>query len=183
MSERNEDPTRLINWFDDFDGPNQFAFLSNFFMGSKIDMGDGYGPVYLTGEHAFQAYKARTVADWKKVVKANEPGRAKHYGRKLDLRPDWETVKYDVMRAVLAAKFTKDRYEGQRLIDTLDAYLVEGTMWNDRVWGINIDKHVGRNWLGELLMARRAHLHSGLDIQPINAAVLGFCVPTLEDKK
>lgn len=176
--ERNSNPQHLINWFDDFDGPNRYGFLSNFYIGDPIDMGDGFG-LYQTGEHAFQAYKAAKVWEFADIASAPGPGAAKSRGRACTLRPDWEAVKYDVMRAVLTAKFATWRAEAQMLLDTGDAYLVEGTDWHDRVWGIDNRTHSGRNWLGELLMARRAHLRSGINIEPINSAVLLFAQPSL----
>lgn len=178
---RNVDPTQLINWFDDFGDPNPYCFLSNFYEGAQFDMGDGYGDVWRTGEHAFQAYKATTFKDFRKINRAVGPARAKAEGRSIKLRRDWEAVKYDVMRAVLAAKFAPGRWEADMLLSTGDAYLLEGTDWNDRVWGVNNSNGRGRNWLGELLMARRAHLRSGIG-DVVNPTVLGFALPDLEGR-
>jgi len=162
---RNENTEIMIDWFDDFEGENQYAFLSNFYVGDPIDMQDGEGPIYLTGEHAFAAYKARTRHDWAKVVTAKSPGKAKGIGREIKLRPEWERVKHDVMVCVLAAKFAPNRPEAEWLLRTGDALLVEGTEWQDRVWGVacasNPDKpSYGRNWLGRLLMQQRALLRT-----------------------
>lgn len=162
--ERNARPDQLIDWFDDFEGHNDYRFLSNFFIGDPIDMNDGHGACYRTGEHAFQAYKATDLVQWQGVVDAKSPGKAKMIGRRIELRKDWEQVKFDVMRAVLAAKFSPERPEAEMLLATGDALLIEGTEWNDRVWGVN-RQGMGRNWLGTLLMAQRAVLRSGL--QPL----------------
>jgi predicted NAD-dependent protein-ADP-ribosyltransferase YbiA (DUF1768 family) len=62
---------------------------------------------------------------------------------------------------VLARKFHPAREEAQMLLDTGDAQLVEGTYWHDQVWGVDITTGIGRNWLGTLLMARRAELRAG----------------------
>lgn len=177
---QNADTARLINWFDDFDGPNKYGFLSNFYIGGKFDMGDGLGAIYRTGEHAFQAYKATTEGDFNRVVTATSPGVSKARGRKVKLRRDWELVKYDVMRAVLNAKFAAGRPEADLLLRTGDALLVEGTDWGDKVWGVLNENGYGRNWLGELLMARRAVLRSGALFAPISGAVLAFSVPSLK---
>jgi ribA/ribD-fused uncharacterized protein len=163
----------VISYFDDFDEPeNEFRFLSNFFVGTPIHFGKY---VALTGEHLFQAMKARDGFHFRKILAAATPGEAKAEGRHLlGLRPDWERVKYDVMRVVLAHKFTLKRPEGGMLLDTRDALLVEGTYWKDRVWGVELTRTddadpgagwqtaPGRNWLGVLLMARRAELHAEL---------------------
>lgn len=165
----------VISYFDDFDEPdNTWRFLSNFYIGDPIHFtpaGPG-GATFtaLTGEHMFQAYKAGEGRSFKKILAAATPGEAKAEGRHLlRLRGDWERVKYDVMRYVLALKFTLDREEGRQLLATGDALLVEGTHWGDKVWGVALPKDEeepgaawarspGRNWLGVLLMARRAEL-------------------------
>jgi ribA/ribD-fused uncharacterized protein len=162
----------VISWFDDFDTPdNEWRFLSNFYVGEPIIFGDY---VALTGEHLFQAMKARDGLHFRKILATPTPSAAKAEGRHLlGLRPDWEKVKYDVMRVVLALKFRLSREEGRRLLATDNALLVEGTHWGDKVWGVALDKvedepgqswHTspGRNWLGTLLMARRAELFAEL---------------------
>lgn len=159
----------VIAWFDDFhdseDDRNQFAFLSNFWWGEPLH--DGYRE-YPTGEHMFAAYKTRDRVQHDRIASAVDCNEAKALGRACNLRHDWEIVKYDVMRFVLSLKFTLDRQEGLRLLETGDALLVEGTFWGDRVWGVDLtkDRHAdpqqrpGRNWLGTLLMARRAELRA-----------------------
>lgn len=180
-----------ICYFDDFSAPgeetNEHRFLSNFYVGDPImlplrwcDLGMGFtsdDPVWAhTGEHIFAAFKTRDRDDFFDIIFAEDndglpdPGLCKGLGRKCDLRGDWESVKYDVMAMVLRSKFTQDRPEGQLLLDTGDALLVEGTYWGDQVWGValsmkqNGDRDPltarGRNWLGTLLMARRAELRA-----------------------
>lgn len=173
----------VISYFDSFEGPNEYAFLSNFYIGPE--------PLwfrsrrYLTGEHLFQALKATSRRDHDIVQGAATPAEAKQHGKHmLRLRGDWERVKYDAMRVTLAAKFQLDREEGPLLLATGDALLVEGTMWGDKVWGVDLragrkawqersdvaegdttwmpgegwEHSPGRNWLGTLLMARRCEL-------------------------
>jgi len=117
---------------------------------------------FQTGEHAFQALKAHTPEDFYYVATASDPNETKFRGRTISLRPDWEQVKYDVMAAVVRAKYTLDREEGKRLLETGDRLLVEGTWWKDEVWGVDLNAAglPGRNWLGTLLMARRAELRA-----------------------
>lgn len=166
MTNTNNDA--LVINFDDFDGHHQWEFLSNFYHGEPIPL---WGRDWQTGEHAFQAMKSLDDAVRDHIWRAGTPGIAKMRGRKCVLRNDWEAVKYDVMAAVLRAKFTLDRDEGRWLVQrTRDALLVEGTTWNDAVWGVagrsttangkgGVEvTSVGRNWLGTLLMARRAEL-------------------------
>ena len=180
----------LIAWFDDFGGDHEHAFLSNFYEGERVvldftwgQMAKAYGwpdealereqidPDWLvegaTGEHLFAAFKTDRLWDFLEVLEATSPGASKSKGRAVKLRPDWEQIKYDVMAMVLRAKFTLDRDEGQWLLNTGDALLIEGTFWQDRVWGVDLKNRAsdpltspGRNWLGTLLMARRAELYA-----------------------
>ena len=165
-------PGRIM-WFDDFnerdydEAPtNQFRFLSNFYEGAPLLMPDGH--VFATGEHAYQAYKASHPEAFLAILNAGSPGAAKRAGNVCTLRPDWEVIKLDVMAAVVRCKFTLERAEGPMLLETEDALLVEGTYWGDTVWGVDLKpwfdregpliEAAGRNWLGTLLMARRAEL-------------------------
>lgn len=172
---KNERPHLMINWFDDFGGENKFAFLSNFYVGQPITIGDS-GTKFATGEHLFQAFKATNHDDLEKVRIAHGPGAAKSIGRRIALREDWEAVKYDVMRMTLACKFHHSRPEADLLLATGDALLVEGTHWGDTVWGVDLDISVaaGRNWLGHLLMAQRAMLRSGIDYSNVESPVVRF---------
>lgn len=165
-----------IVWFDDFHGDegnaptNSYRFLSNFYVGDPFTIPDvkwfGGGLVeFKTGEHAFQAFKAVNSEDsgqFKAIVDAETPSLAKKLGRSCKLRKDWEAVKFDVMMAVLRSKFTFDRAEGHLLLGTGTALLTEGTFWYDDTWGVMLNKQgrPGRNWLGTLLMARRAELQA-----------------------
>ena len=83
-------------------------------------------------------------------------GQAKRLGKRVELRPDWEDVKIDIMRQVLKSKFTQNPELKAKLIATGDAELIEGNNWNDRFWGVCNGK--GQNHLGRLLMELRAEL-------------------------
>jgi len=140
----------------------EHAFLSNYWVGEPIAFTKYEA---LSGEHLFQAMKCRDSAHFIKILACATPGEAKAEGRHLlRLRPDWERVKLDVMRLVLGLKFTLRRAEGSSLLETEDALLVEGTPWSNKTWGVAISAGStwvdapGRNWLGALLMARRAEL-------------------------
>lgn len=150
-----------ITYFDDFEGPNPYCFLSNFYVGIPLKIGSRD---YATGEHAFQAYKAQTWKMHDAIRSKVTPSGAKSKGRSIPLRPDWEAVKYDVMRVVLFTKFPRGSYLAAKLLETGNALLVEGNDWNDRVWGVSRKTATGRNWLGTLLMARRAELQADEDM-------------------
>ncbi len=138
---------------DSFRGP--YRFLSNF-APSPITWGTWTAP---TAEHAFQARKLYDEELIPRVLACTSPREAKRYARALAMRPDWEAVKLGVMRDVLLIKFGAGTHLAGSLVATGDALLVEGNTWGDYYWGaVN---GVGHNWLGHLLMARRAELRGG----------------------
>lgn len=137
---------------DNFGLTNEWSILSNFH--SAVVTLDGVH--YPTVEHAYQAAKTLDPK-WREKVRACQyPGQAKRVGRTVPLRPDWEDIKVDVMRELLAQKFTTRNGFGAALLSTGDAELVEGNTWNDRFWGVCNGE--GLNMLGILLMARRSEL-------------------------
>ena len=137
---------------DFFDG--EYAFLSNFYNASCI-FEDKFYP---TVEHAFQAAKSLDQAERDWIAAAGSPGLAKRLGRRVNLRPDWEKVKFDVMEECLRSKFA-DPVLKQKLLATGDEELVEGNYWHDNTYGNcsceRCKDVVGRNMLGNILMKLR----------------------------
>ena len=137
---------------DFFDG--EYAFLSNFYNASCIFE----EKLYPTVEHAFQAAKSLNHAERDWIAAAGSPGLAKRLGRRVNLRPDWEKVKFDVMEECLRSKFA-DPVLKQKLLATGDEELVEGNYWHDNTWGnCSCEKCkdiVGKNMLGNILMKLR----------------------------
>lgn len=131
----------------------EYAFLSNF--ADAVVTYDGI--TYLNTEAAFQAQKTLDE-NMRKVFALYDPSKAKRAGRRVNLRPDWEQVKEQVMYEVVLAKFTQNEDLRQKLINTGDAYLEEGTWWNDRCWGIDLKTGIGENKLGKILMRVREGL-------------------------
>ena len=136
----------MINSFD-----GKYAFLSNFYE-HPISNGTLTFP---TNEHYFQAMKTTDHATRVTIAHASTPGEAKRMGRKVDLRPDWEEIKLQVMETALRLKFA-DPELAAMLKATGDEELVEGNWWNDTFWGVC--NGVGENNLGKLLMKIRAEL-------------------------
>ena len=129
------------------------AFLSNFYE-HPVEV---EGAVYPTAEHAFQAMKTLDPAERETVRAAATPAAAKRLGKKVTLRPDWDTYRFDVMERVLRAKFG-DAELGRRLAETGDRYLVEGNTWRDTTWGAVRGRDGawrGQNHLGKTLMRVR----------------------------
>jgi ribA/ribD-fused uncharacterized protein len=126
-----------------------------------------------TIEHYFQACKARNLADFEWVLSAPSPQSAKRRGgptgeaipaggrRRIDLRPDWEEVKLDVMRVGNRAKFALPRFRPV-LLATGNRVIVENSP-SDDIWG-GRDKRggfEGLNLLGIVLMEVRAEIVAG----------------------
>jgi ribA/ribD-fused uncharacterized protein len=133
---------------DSFKG--EYEFLSNFYPATVSYEGE----VYPSVEHAFQAAKTLNPQMRLKIRLSNASG-AKKLGRQLDLRADWETVKVDVMRELLKAKFSDPELRA-KLKATGEEPLVEGNWWGDTFWGVC--RGQGDNHLGVLLMEIRDSL-------------------------
>jgi N-glycosidase YbiA len=143
----------VVPVIDAFTGP--YFFLSNF-AESPVEF---EGAVYPTVEHAFAATKTLDFTERELIRLAARPGEAKRLGRQVALRPGWDDLRVDVMRALLARKFAPGTDLAARLLATADAQLVEGNTWGDRFWGVC--RGEGRNQLGQLLMERRDELRRG----------------------
>lgn len=136
-----------------FQGP--YRWLSNFWH-VPIEMDN---MIYPSVEHAYQAAKTFDVSARMSIQALLKPGDAKRAGRKVDIRPDWERVKLDVMLSLLRNKFL-DKTLRVKLLDTGDAMLIEGNNWGDTFWGQCNGK--GDNYLGQLLMRVRDEIRSKL---------------------
>ena len=168
----NKNPDVLIDWFDDLGSNNPLSFLSNFYY-SPFEV---YGKVWATSEHAYAAQKVYEVDEdlYLRINRSTDPQEAKTLGRSApSIRHDWEEIKYNVMKTIVAQKFLSNNILTDALLSTGNAYLQEGTFWNDRVWGVNLLNYndqiiedplerVGRNWLGTILMETRAMIRLGI---------------------
>lgn len=114
-------------------------------------------------EREYQAAKANNSEDAARIIACEKPfgpGGSKRLGREVELRPDWDEVKYQVMTQLVMAKFFDHPELTKQLLDTGDALLIEGNSWHDNIWG---DCRCGRpecskpglNWLGHILMVAR----------------------------
>lgn len=129
----------------------EYEFLSNMYP-SLVSINDERYP---TVEHGFQAMKSLNKDDRLAMSVCPSAKEAKRCGRHLNLRPDWEDVKVDIMYKLLKSKFS-DPVLAQKLIDTGDEELIEGNTWGDTFWGVC--KGVGENNLGKLLMKVRSEI-------------------------
>jgi ribA/ribD-fused uncharacterized protein len=138
----------LINRFD-----GKHAFLSNFYP-AEIELSD---MTYPTVEHAYQAAKTLDMTLRAQIMQAHTPGQAKRLGRTVPLRPDWEDIKAAEMWRLLVKKFNIPELRNQ-LLATGSARLVEGNLYGDRFWGIDLRTGEGENFLGTLLMLLRGRI-------------------------
>jgi len=159
----NQQPDIVVETFTE---GNPFSFLSNFYDGHPFTWRDLTFP---TAEHAFVYAKlnldrpdGNEYIRW--ILATPTAGQVKRLGRKVPLREDWETVKFDLMREIVWAKFSQNPDLAVLLCNTGDAYLQEGNTWNDTIWGVRLDSsvpwqnRVGENMLGIILMETRAKL-------------------------
>ncbi len=111
--------------------------------------------IYPSTEHAYQAAKTLDPETRMLFTDLSMTCRdAKRAGGALELRPDWETVKDKVMRAVCFDKFARHLGLRDMLIGTGDAELIEENQWGDTYWGVC--RGEGQNRLGVTLMDIRA---------------------------
>jgi len=142
-----------------------FRFLSNFGAGGVTV----YGVACPTLEHAFavskidpadpRRTKAEAMDEIRRIAGLPDPGSAKRAGRRVLLRPDWDRVKFTLVRELVRRKFA-DPVLAEKLLATGTRRLVEGNTWGDRIWGMVLKDGTwrGRNALGLILMDVRDRL-------------------------
>ncbi len=129
----------------------KYYFLSNFYEASVT-----YDNItYRNNEAAFQSAKVLDKSSREKFSML-DPSSAKRKGRHVQLRHDWEKVKFNIMYEICLAKFSQNADLKEKLIATGDEYLEEGNIWGDKIWGIVNGK--GQNNLGKILMRVREEL-------------------------
>jgi ribA/ribD-fused uncharacterized protein len=139
----------------EFFGENRF--LSNFYPAEFV----WDGIVWPSSEHAYQAAKMLDRNKRIEFSKLRTPSEAKKLGKHIELREDWNEVRYDLMYEIVLEKFRQNPHLKAKLIATGDARLEEGNNWNDRTWGIcPPGSNMGLNWLGEILMSIRDHFNA-----------------------
>ena len=116
------------------------------------------GQSWYTVEHYFQAQKFPGHRQADRIRESRSPMEAKRLGgdRNLPLRADWNSVKDDIMRKAVRAKFGAHDNIRAVLLRTGDNRLVENAR-NDPYWGIGEDG-TGKNMLGRILMEIHAEL-------------------------
>ena len=133
--------------------------FTNFYNGAPIIID---GVKWPTTEHYFQAQKFVGTPYVEAIRNVSRPREAFDLSRDPSVsrwrRSDWETVKMDVMRTALIAKFTQNNFLKKKLVDTGSRQLVERSPY-DSFWGDGGDGS-GLNHLGHLLEELRSKLQS-----------------------
>lgn len=129
----------------------KYYFLSNFYEAPVT----WNGITYQNNEAAFQSAKV-TNDKIRATFSMLNPSQAKSKGRHVQLRYDWEKIKYDIMYEICLAKFSQNEDLKEKLLDTGNEHLEEGNTWGDKIWGTVNGK--GQNNLGKILMMVREEL-------------------------
>ena len=133
---------------------SEYRFLSNFHLCPVFFEGKRYPST----ENAFMAAKTLDVQE-REQFEDISPKDAKALGRKIQLRPDWEDVKYGVMASVCFDKFFRNANIREKLLATGNAQLSERNHWSDKVWGTD-EEGLGKDALGKILMNIRTALRT-----------------------
>jgi ribA/ribD-fused uncharacterized protein len=145
---------RVIKFYRTGDAYGEFSNFAAFPIRLK-------GVEWPTTEHYFQAQKFAGTADEEAVRLADSPMTAVKMGRERSrpLRADWESVKDDIMREAVLAKFEQHPKLLGLVLSTGDAEIIEHTK-NDAYWGDGGDGS-GKNMLGRILVEVRRRLGGG----------------------
>jgi len=146
----------VVNFYSVSDDFGEFSNFAKFSI--ELD-----GKRWPTSEHYFQAQKFDDPGYREQIRTAKSPMIAARLGRsrKVKLRRDWESVKVEIMRTAVRAKFLQHDELRTLLLSTAAAKLVEHTV-NDDYWGDGGDGS-GRNMLGQILMQVREEFRQSQD--------------------
>lgn len=128
---------------------DKYAFLSNMYECPVTVMIDNIIYTFKCSESAYQACKCPERVQ--EFVDLGGYG-AKRLGRKVQIRPDWEELKFGFMYTIVKAKFDQNPFLKLRL-KALQGEIAEDNTWNDTYWGIC--NGIGENNLGKILMDLR----------------------------
>lgn len=144
-----------------------FGGLSNMASGYPLQIN---GVRILTTEALYQACRFPHMPDvQREIIGQHSPMTAKMKSKphRKDSRPDWDEVRYKVMRWCLRVKLAQNYEEfGRLLLATRDRAIVEQSRKDD-YWGAKLndasDMLIGQNVLGRLLMELREKLKEDSD--------------------
>jgi hypothetical protein len=128
-----------------------YGYLNNFCK-AKMKV---FGKIWETVEHAYQSQKTLIPGEVLKIWAAKTPREARNIGQLVQMRPDWDDIKDDVMYDCVWAKFSQNSDLKQQLLDTGDQELEDSKI--DPYWGCGADGK-DHNILGNILMEVRKEL-------------------------
>jgi len=112
------------------------------------------GLLFPSLEHAYMSAKNNSK-EWKYFcVQEKNPKIVKKRSYEIDLVPDWDNKKLEIMNNLISIKF-KNRELRKKLLQTKNTYIQEGNTWNDTFWGVDIKTKKGENNLGKIIMQVR----------------------------
>lgn len=109
------------------------------------------GILYPSAESAYQAQKTLDIKA-RHIFSKLDAREAKTLGKIINIRPDWDNVKLELMYEICEIKFNLPQFK-PRLIDTGEMKIIESNYWGDTFWG-ECDG-VGENHLGKIIMQVR----------------------------
>ena len=146
---------------DFYNRDEPFYEFTNFYSCPSLKINDITFP---TSEHYFQSQKFAGTPYLAHVSSMSHPREAFDFSRSNSgnkwIRPDWSTVKENVMYKALKEKFIQNPDLGYLLISTCNAHLYEHSSV-DSYWGDGGEARTGQNKLGLLLMKVRSELQVG----------------------
>jgi ribA/ribD-fused uncharacterized protein len=133
--------------------------------------------LFTNSEQLFMYLKAEYFCDWviaEEIIDlGQDPKTAKDLGRKVKGydESEWSKVRENMMYKAISAKFASSLELQEKLLDTGNKILVEGTPF-DPIWGVMIhwkddailddSNWKGQNLLGKVLMRVRQDLKSAI---------------------
>lgn len=139
-----------------FHPDEEYGFLSNY-SNHSIEIN---GTLWPTVEHYYQAQKFTDSGIQQEILHAKDPDAAKRLAHKMKghVRPDWDEVKYDVMKLAVMRKFEMHKDLQSILVATGNEELIEKSK-SDFYWGCGWNG-TGQNNLGKILMEVRERLQT-----------------------
>ncbi len=140
------------------------TFLSNMFP-CVVPYNTG---IYKCSEAAYMAAKTLDLEARRPFEQMNGY-EAKAAGKLLELRPNWDKIKFNIMLDIVESKF-KPVIMADALLRTEDKLLVEFVDWHDNYWGDCICGKPkcaprGENNLGRILMMVRSSIRNRREIE------------------
>lgn len=152
------------------------AWLSNFYPANIVIHGEKFD----SAEQAFQYTKAIRMKDTvaaSLILKKKKPQDIKKLGAGVEITPQWDSDKIDVMRFIVKEKFRQNPDICQKLFRTGQQQLIEATL--DPFWGakatltsksLKTGTWIGGNMLGKIIMEIREELKREMDCHNLSNA-------------